>query len=134
MKWDKVTSAGIAVCGSMASRVFGSWDLAFQTLVILMAIDYLTGIGCAYQLKTISSRVGMLGIFKKIMMLAVIAVAVAVENVLKTNGAVRNLALFFYIGMEGISILENAVRMGVGVPDKLKESLVQLKEGNKKEM
>lgn len=39
---------------------------------------------------------------------------------------------WFYIGMEGLSILENVVRLGVPFLEELKNILVQLKEGNKK--
>jgi len=46
----------------------------------------------------------------------------------------RTLVCYFYIANEGISILENCAQLGLPIPDKLKEALVQLKEGNKKEI
>ncbi len=46
----------------------------------------------------------------------------------------RTLIAYFYIANEGISLLENCSQLGLPVPNKLKEALVQLKEGNKKEI
>jgi len=93
----------------------------------------LTGIMRAVKDKELSSEVGINGIFKKMMILLIVAVAVGIDQVTGTQGAIRMLAILFYAGMEGISILENAARLGVPVPDKLKEVLLQLKEGGKKE-
>ena len=45
------------------------------------------------------------------------------------NGSVlRTAVIFFYLSNEGISILENAGRIGLPVPEKLKNVLEQLKE------
>lgn len=55
------------------------------------------------------------------------------DRLLNTGSWVfRTLVAYFYISNEGISLLENAVGLGVPVPDKLKDALIQLKEGEKK--
>lgn len=133
MKWDKTVSGIIAVCGGTLSYLFGGWDMALKTLLIFMGFDYLTGIICAIKDKKLSSEIGFKGLLKKVMILIVVAVGVQVDNMTGVNGLVRSFVIFFYVSMEGISILENAARMDVGIPDKLREVLLQLKEGNKKE-
>ena len=134
MKLDRITSAIIATVGACANYFFGGWDMALKTLLLLMVLDYLTGLICAGKDKTLSSSAGFRGLMKKIIILIIVALGVSVDNITGTNGIVRSLVIFFYASMEGISILENATRAGVPVPDKLKDMLVQLKEGNKKEI
>ena len=132
--WDKIISTIIAGVGACANYFFGGWDIMLKTLLLLMVLDYATGLICAGKDKTLSSSVGFKGLGKKMIILIIVALAVSIDNITGTNGIVRGLVIFFYASMEGISILENATRAGVPVPDKLKEMLIQLKEGNKKEI
>ncbi len=134
MKWDKAFSGAIAVFGSMVNYLWGGWDMALRTLILFMALDYVLGVICGFLGKKLSSDVAFKGILKKVAILVIITVAVSLDNVANTNGVIRSLVLFFYIGLEGISILENASMLGVPIPEKLKEALEQLKEGNKKEI
>lgn len=134
MKWDKIISGTIATCGGIANYLWGGWDMALKTLLLFMVLDYLSGWICAIKDKRLSSEVGFRGILKKVTILVVIAVAVAVDDMAGTNGLVRSLVIFFYASMEGLSILENAARMDVGIPEQLTDLLLQLKEGNKKEI
>jgi len=132
MKWDKILSTSLAILGGCVNYLWGGWDMVLKTLVLFMVLDYVLGVICGFKDKKLSSAVAFKGIFKKITILIVIAVAVHLDNLFNTQGTVRSMAIFFYAGLEGISILENAGRMGVPIPEKLKEALVQLKEGNKK--
>jgi len=134
MKWDKYLSLTIATLGAIANYLFGGWDLALKTIFLFMAIDYVLGVTCGGKEKQLSSKAAFNGLLKKIAILAIIAVGVALDNIVNGQGLLRSLVIFFYIGLEGISIVENAARLGVPVPDKLKDSLLQLKEGNKKEI
>ena len=132
MKWDKYFSFCVGSIGAVGNYLWGGWDMALQTLIGLMILDYITGIICAGKDQMFSSAIGFRGLGKKVVILIVVAVAVLIDRIIGTNGIARSLVIFFYASMEGISILENAARVGVPVPDKLKEMLVQLKEGNKK--
>lgn len=134
MKWDKILSSIIAGLGACANYFFGGLDMALKTLLLLMVLDYITGLICAGKDKVLSSSTGFKGLGKKILILIIVGVGVSVDNATGTNGIVRSMVIFFYASMEGISILENATRAGVPVPEQLKEMLVQLKKGNKKEV
>ena len=134
MKWDKILSSGVGICGVMANYLWGGWDVALKTLLLFMLLDYITGLICATKDKQLSSAIGFNGILKKVMILIVVAVAVNVDSIVGTSGLARSLVIFFYVSMEGISILENAARMDVGIPDTIKDLLLQLKEGEKKEV
>ncbi|MBE6068854.1 MAG: phage holin family protein [Clostridium lundense] len=134
LQWDKILSTSIAASGVCINYLFGGWDMAFQTLLLLMFLDYITGLICAGKDKTLSSATGFKGLGKKMVTLIIVALGVAIDNMTGTNGVVRSLLIFFYASMEGISILENAARAGVQFPPQLKDMLIQLKEGNKKEI
>lgn len=134
MKWDKYLSLAVGTLGSITSYLWGGLDLALKTLIILMIIDYLTGVMCAVKNKELSSKVGFRGLTKKVVILAVVAVGVSVDNVTGANGLVRAAVIYFYASMEGISILENAARYGIAIPKKLEDALIQLQEGNDKEI
>lgn len=132
MPLDKKIAIGIAACGTVVAKLLGGWDMGLQVLVLFMAMDYVTGISRAFKDKVLSSAIGIDGILKKIMILFIVAVAVGIDNMTGAQGVVRLAAIWFYIGMEGISILENAARIGVPIPEKLRDALLQIKDGGKK--
>lgn len=121
--------------GTTITWLFGTWDTAIMVLVTFMVLDYLTGIVRAYINKEVSSAVGLKGIAKKVVIFVVLIVAVLLDRLLNTGMWVfRTLICYFYIANEGISLLENCAGLGLPIPDKLKDALAQLKEGEKKEI
>lgn len=132
MAWDKKIATVVAVFGTIGIKLLGGWDGVIYALCMVMMLDYISGVACAIKCRKLSSSMGIDGIIKKVMILCMVALAVVVDDVTGATGAVRLLVILFYIGMEGVSILENMVRYGVDVPDKLRELLVQLHAGEKK--
>ena len=63
----------IGAIGSMIASLFGGWDASLQTLVIFMAIDYITGLIVAgvfhaspkTETGTLESRAGWKGLIRK---------------------------------------------------------------------
>ena len=103
-----------------------SWLYAVIALVIL---DYITGICAAIHSKELSSEIGAKGIAKKMATFAVISLAhILDEYVLKEGGAIQTMTSIFYIVNESISILENAIRTGLPVLEKLKSIMRRLGE------
>lgn len=133
-EWDKMVSILLAGVGTIATKFLGGADEILTVLISLMVLDYVLGLMCGFKEKKLSSEIGFFGILKKITILIIIAVAVAIDTQTSSQGLVRNMVIYFYAAMEGISILENAGRMGVPIPEKLKDALLQLKEGNKKDI
>lgn len=133
MEWDKAVALTVASLGTVATRLWGGVDEMIILLVTVMFLDYIMGIMCAYRTQELSSALGFQGIAKKVTVLIIVAVAVAVDSVVHADGAVRAMVILFYVGMDGVSILENAAVMGVKVPVKLKDALAQLHDGNKKD-
>lgn len=125
----------IAALGTGITWLFGTWDTALIVLVSFMALDYLTGVLRAIVNKEVSSDTGLKGIARKTVIFIVLIVAVLLDRLLNTGTWVfRTLICYFYIANEGISLLENCAGLGLPIPDKLKDALVQLKDGEKKEL
>ena len=107
----------------------GGFDIALKSLLIVIVIDYATGILSAIYNKQINSKVGFKGILKKFSYLLIIALSVIIDNILGQSGTIRTLVIYFFVANDGISILENVAEMNIPLPPKLLETLEQLKEG-----
>ena len=119
-----------AALGGAVGAVMGGFDGFLYALIVFVVVDYLTGIMAAILNKRLSSEVGFHGIFKKVVIFALVAVGHIVDTHVIQNGSViRTAVIFFYLSNEGISILENASRIGLPVPQKLKDVLEQLRDG-----
>ncbi len=114
--------------GLFVTAFWGGLDGVLYVLMAMMLLDYATG--CAAGLlvhKNLSSEVGFKGLVKKVIILALVGVAYIVGNTLLDKGEVlRNAVCFFYIANEGLSIIENSALLGVPIPKKLKDALVQV--------
>ncbi|MDD5487226.1 MAG: phage holin family protein [Dehalococcoidales bacterium] len=122
----------IAVVGAALSWLLGGWDLALQILVIFVVMDYITGLCAAWREKSIDSNVGFYGIAKKVLLFVPIAIGYWLDQ-FTGQEILRNIAIFFYMANEGISILENLGRCGVDIPPAILEALKQLKNKDKLE-
>ena len=126
---------GVAAIGTWLTWLFGTWDTAIGVLIIFMVLDYCTGLLRAYINKEVSSDVGLKGIARKAVIFIVLIVAVLLDRLLNAGSWIfRTLICYFYIANEGISLLENCAGLGLPIPDKLKDALAQLKDGEKKEL
>jgi len=125
----------IAITGTVFTWLFGIWDTPLGVLVTFMALDYATGVLRGYINKELSSDVGLKGIARKVVIFAVLIMAVLLDRLLNSGTWVfRTMTCYFYIANEGLSLIENAIGLGVPAPEKLKEALAQLKDGEKKEI
>lgn len=119
-----------AALGGAVGAVMGGFDGFLYALIVFVVVNYLTGIMAAILNKRLSSEVGFHGIFKKVVIFALVAVGHIVDTHVIQNGSViRTAVIFFYLSNEGISILENASLIGLPVPQKLKDVLEQLRDG-----
>ena len=131
IKW--LAAFGGAIAGAM-----GGWDATLKVLVVMMIVDYLSGLMAAAMGRSdkteyggLSSKAGFLGLGKKGLMLAVVWMATMLDAAMGT-AMCRDAACWFYIANEGISVLENLDHVGVPFPAKIKELLGhKLEESNK---
>lgn len=106
----------------------GGFDIAIQSLLIVIVIDYLTGIASAMYNKELSSKIGFKGILKKFSYLCVVALSVVIDNLTGQSGLIRTLVIYFFVANDGLSIIENMAEMGVKLPQKLIDALEQIKK------
>lgn len=98
-------------------------------LISFMVIDYITGVIYAGVTHTLSSHIGFKGIWKKFVIILIVSIAHIIDvTIIKEGNTLQSMTAFFYIANEGISILENAVNLGLPVPGILKRILLQIKE------
>lgn len=108
--------------------LLGGFDIAIQSLLIVMVVDYLTGIASAIYNKELSSKIGFKGIIKKFSYLCVVALSVVIDNLTGQSGLIRTLVIYFFVANDGLSIIENMAEMGVKLPQKLIDALEQIKK------
>ena len=130
--WNGIQAAFTAL-GGFLGWFLGGLDGFLYALIAFVVVDYLTGVMCAVTDKKLSSEIGAKGIFKKVLIFALVGVGHIVDShVLGNGGAIRSAVIFFYLSNEGISILENASHIGLPVPEKLKSILELLHDRDDK--
>ena len=107
--------------------IIGGFDFLIQALLILMVLDYISGIIAGYKEKTLNSKRGFKGLCKKVMILIIICCSSLISQILK-NFTLRDIVIIFYCSTEILSILENAGKIGVPIPPKLKKALEQCRD------
>lgn len=135
MTWDKVLKILAGIAGAIAG-LFGEWTTTLTILVVVMAVDYISGVivaACGRSPKTeaggLSSKVGFIGIAKKGFIMLLVLLATMLDRAIGNETMVFQTSLvFYYIANEGLSILENAALMGLPFPEKLKKALETMRD------
>ena len=123
IEWGAVASAA----GALITH-FTGWSDIHEALVVIMAIDYITGIAAAYinpNMK-LNSKKGFAGFCKKMVILCLVALSHELDMALGQSTLTQPFVVWFFIANEGLSILENAGKAGLPIPKKLRETLEQL--------
>ena len=107
-----------------AARFFLFGDVKFlHLLLLLMALDIITGVFKAWKNENLWSRKSLFGYARKVLVLIVIIVANVVDQILGLGGAVTYATVLFYMVNECLSIFENVSQVGGIVPDSLAKKL-----------
>lgn len=133
-----ITAAGAV--GGVLSYLLGGFDMALQTLVIFMAVDYITGVVVAgvfhksdkSESGALESRAGFKGLCRKGLVLLVIVVAYRLDLMMGTD-FLRDAAIIAFVCNEALSIVENAGLMGIPIPEKITSAIDVLSRTNDKE-
>lgn len=125
---------GISAIGAFIASFLGGYDALLETMLIMMVLDIIAGVLSAaffntskYSKNGITSDALLRGAIRKVMMLFIVAVGVMVDTILHTT-YVRNCAVLYMIGTEGISLLEHMVHMNVPFPKFLKDIIETILE------
>ncbi|MCM1295620.1 MAG: phage holin family protein [Muribaculaceae bacterium] len=126
--------------GACVASLFGGWDAGLKTLLLFMALDFVSGLAVAGVFKrspktntgALESRAGWKGLFRKAMTLVLVLVAYRLDLIAGTN-YIRDAVVIAFITNETISIVENAGLMGLPVPAAIKNAIEVLKTKNDSE-
>lgn len=119
---------GLSILMTTGVYLLGGWDIALQSLLLIMVIDYFTGVLSALYNKQLSSKVGAKGIIKKFAYLLVVALSVVIDMLTGQSGIIRTLIIYFFVANDGLSIIENLAEMNVKLPQKLIDALEQIQK------
>lgn len=134
---DRITElakVGLGGIITALSGFLGGMDGIMYALVAFISIDYVTGVAAAAKKKQLSSEIGFWGIVRKVCIIALVGVAHFIDlYVMQAGDIFRTAIALYYIGNEGLSLLENIENIGVKLPQKLVDALKQIRDKNDKE-
>lgn len=120
-----------AIGTGIVTTLLGGWDNALEILLIIIILDYVTGVASAFKTKTVSSGVGFMGIMKKASMFFVVILAAQIDRITgNTASMFRTCTAFFFIANDAISVLENVGELGLKLPKFLMTALLRLRDTN----
>lgn len=128
-----IFKTSMATFGGIIGYWLGGVDTALKVLITLVFIDFFSGMLASGVEGKLKSDVGFKGIARKVMLFLIVVCANMMDQSLNTGDTFRNATIFFYIANELLSILENAGRIGIPIPEKLKQTIevLKTKEGEK---
>lgn len=133
MDWDRIlhgtaVRAVVAAIVAAISAIWGEWAPPMTALMILMAADFVSGMLRGAEQRQLSSEVALKGTARKFAMIGVMLIVGNQMDVFLQTSFWRDAIVLLYCASETLSILENAVALGLPVPAGLREMLIQLKE------
>lgn len=125
---------GVGAVGAILANAFGGWSEDLITLIILMAVDYATGLIVAGVFNkssksdsgALSSNAGWKGLCRKGVTLLFVLVANRLDITLGVE-YIKTSVVIAFITNEALSIIENAGLMGIGIPEPIARALELLK-------
>lgn len=139
-RWDLWMKWGIAGVGGCTSFFYGGWSALLTALAVVVVVDYMTGFMAAYKegrdnphdpSKGLNSQVGFWGIVRKGLLFIIVVLAHHVDLILGTE-AIMSGTIYFFIANEMLSITENLGRVGIDMPNQLKDVIAVWKGTDKK--
>ena len=117
----------VAAIGIVIGEFLGSFDDLLYALIAFVVADYITGVLKAVAEKNLSSAIGFKGICKKVCIFTLVGVANVLDvHIIGSGCILRSAVIFFYISNEGISIIENATKIGLPIPQQLQNTLLRM--------
>ena len=121
----------LAAAGGAVLSFFTGLPPIIWVLIVVMTLDYITGLVCGFMGKSpktetggLSSKTAFEGLLKKVLILVVVGLAALVDHAIAVSAGIEMAAVtgaccLWFVASEGLSILENAAAMGVPIPQVL---------------
>ena len=118
----------LAMVGTFLNSFLGGFDNMVQALIWFMALDFLLGFLAAWKGGRTDSNVMFWGGVNKVLVLVMVGIGVILDGLVgMPEPYIRTAVIWFYIGREGLSIVENYGKMGMPLPPAIEKALEQLK-------
>lgn len=132
LKWS------LTAFGGVITFLFGAWSIALNILITLVIFDYFTGMAAGVINGELKSRIGLVGITRKVFIFLMVAVGHLIDllfiaSKIEIGYAVMSAVIIAYCINEILSIIENAGKMGIYIPEPLLKAIVILKSRPEKE-
>lgn len=123
-----IYNAVVAFFGAVIGFMFGGVSGLLITLIVFIVFDFITGVLTGIAEKKLSSETAFNGLVRKVFEILIVSAAHLLDFYVFHEGDVLFTATcFVFISTEGISLVENAARLGVPIPKVVVDTLVQLK-------
>lgn len=121
-----------AVLAGVVQFLYGDWTILLSILLVLSILDFISGMVAGFIEGSLKSKIGMVGIARKVFIFVMVAVAhlidlLLIESGMETKALIMTMVVVFYAVNEILSITENAGRIGLPVPEQVKNAIVVLK-------
>jgi toxin secretion/phage lysis holin len=129
---DKFFQVITAILAGVIQFLYGDWTILLTILLALTVIDFISGIAASFAEGNLKSKIGMIGIARKVFIFLMVAVAhlidlLLIESGMETKALIMTMVIVFYAVNEILSITENAGIIGLPVPEQIKSAIVVLK-------
>ena len=122
-----MVSSAAAVIGITVNSALGGFDKMLYALMAFMALDFLLGFMSAWKAGTVDSRVMFWGGINKLLVLTLVALGVCLDWLFgHVEPLIRTTVIWFYIGREFLSVVENYGKMGFYLPSIFQSALEQI--------
>lgn len=127
-KLGQIYNGVVACFGAIIGFLFGGVSGLLITFIAFVVFDFVTGVLCGIVEKNLSSEIAFKGFVRKVFELLVVSAAHLLDYyVFKQGSVIFTSVCFIFISTEGISLIENASRLGVPIPQVIVNTLSQLK-------
>lgn len=121
-----------AFLAEVVQFLYGDWTILLTILLVLSILDFISGIVAGFVEGELKSKIGMIGIARKVFIFLMVAVAhlidlLLIESGMETKALIMTMVIVFYAVNEILSITENAGRIGLPVPEQIKSAILVLK-------
>ncbi|MNW27578.1 Holin family protein [compost metagenome] len=124
----EVVGKYVLAAGSAAgSYLFGGWSGILGALLVFVVLDYVSGLIAAASTGELQSRKGLYGIARKVFIFAMVAAGHVIDGVLGDGHMFRDAIIYFYMANELLSWIENAGKIGLPIPEPIKQAVAILK-------
>ncbi len=127
MTHANIFNVGTAILGGTTAYFFGDSKSLLEMLLLFVIIDYISGILAAAMQKKLKSNIGFIGIARKVFIFFVVAMAHKLDTLMGNTHMLRDATIFFYLANELLSIMENAKKANIPIPQVISRAIEVLK-------